>query len=194
MRIPFPFRRRPYSQRGQSLVETALVLPIFLWLIFGLIDGGRLVYSNSAVSQAAREGARVAAAEAAWVGITTSIDPSCVNTLADIGASNPGAHVCPPSIASLKNDVRRAVNRMDVTMGTITAVYLDCEPPTGTAPTGNWTSGNDCAGPTGGAIASKGWHVSVRVEYVYNSITPVISAVPALKTATLSGAATMTVD
>lgn len=48
-------RRRP---RGQALVEFALAIPIFVLLIFGLIDLGRLVYVNNAVAQAAREGAR----------------------------------------------------------------------------------------------------------------------------------------
>jgi Flp pilus assembly protein TadG len=43
---------------GQALVEFALVLPIFLLLLFGLIDVGRLVYTWNALNQAAREGAR----------------------------------------------------------------------------------------------------------------------------------------
>ncbi len=30
---------------GQALVEFALVLPIFMLMLFGLIDGGRYVYS-----------------------------------------------------------------------------------------------------------------------------------------------------
>lgn len=46
------------SEAGQSLVEFALVIPIFLLLLFGLFDVGRLVYVNNAISQAAREGAR----------------------------------------------------------------------------------------------------------------------------------------
>ncbi len=43
---------------GQSLVEFALVIPIFLLLLFGLFDVGRLVYVNNAVSEGAREAAR----------------------------------------------------------------------------------------------------------------------------------------
>ena len=46
------------STDGQSLVEFALAFPIFLLLLFGLIDIGRFVYTANAVSQAAREGAR----------------------------------------------------------------------------------------------------------------------------------------
>lgn len=52
-----PHRRRR-RQRGQSLVEFALVFPVFVMLVFGLIDLGRLVYVDNAIAQAAREGAR----------------------------------------------------------------------------------------------------------------------------------------
>jgi TadE-like protein len=44
--------------RGQALAEFALVVPIFLLLFFGVIDIGRVVYINNALSEAAREGAR----------------------------------------------------------------------------------------------------------------------------------------
>ena len=43
---------------GQALVEFALVLPIFLLLVPGLVDVGRLVYINNALAEGAREGAR----------------------------------------------------------------------------------------------------------------------------------------
>jgi Flp pilus assembly protein TadG len=49
--------------RGQALVEFALVLPIFLLLLFGLIDVGRYVYVSNAFNQAAREAARTGAVE-----------------------------------------------------------------------------------------------------------------------------------
>jgi hypothetical protein len=46
------------EHEGQALVEFALAVPIFLLLIFGLIDLGRAVYVNSAIAQAARDAAR----------------------------------------------------------------------------------------------------------------------------------------
>jgi Flp pilus assembly protein TadG len=46
--------------RGQSLVEFALILPILALLLFILFDFGRAVYAWTAVSNAAREGARLA--------------------------------------------------------------------------------------------------------------------------------------
>ena len=60
--------RRRTNQEGQGLVELAMVLPVFMLAVFGLFDVGRLVYVNSTLSQAAREGARVAATEAGWIG------------------------------------------------------------------------------------------------------------------------------
>jgi Flp pilus assembly protein TadG len=44
--------------RGQALVEFALILPIFVLLLVGLFDLGRVVFINNSVSEAAREGAR----------------------------------------------------------------------------------------------------------------------------------------
>lgn len=48
------------ADRGQSLVEFALLVPILILLIFGLFDFGRAIYAYNAVSNAAREGARIA--------------------------------------------------------------------------------------------------------------------------------------
>jgi Flp pilus assembly protein TadG len=45
--------------RGQSLVEFALVLPIFLLLMSGMLDLGLALYTNMTVANATREGARV---------------------------------------------------------------------------------------------------------------------------------------
>ncbi len=46
--------------RGQSLVEFALVIPLFLVMLFGIIDIGRVIWANDALANAAREGARFA--------------------------------------------------------------------------------------------------------------------------------------
>ena len=51
--------KRRGRQRGQSLAEFALVLIPFLLLLLGLFDLGRGIYTYNAVSQAAREIARV---------------------------------------------------------------------------------------------------------------------------------------
>jgi Flp pilus assembly protein TadG len=54
-------RRRGPAQRGQALLETALVLPVLLLLAFGVVGVGRVLQAQMAVSAVAREAARVAA-------------------------------------------------------------------------------------------------------------------------------------
>ncbi len=52
--------RLRHDRRGQSLVEFALILPIFILLLVGLFDFGRAIYGYNTISNAAREAARVA--------------------------------------------------------------------------------------------------------------------------------------
>lgn len=54
------FKRGRPARRGQSLVEFALVLPLFLLFIFGIVDLGRGVFAYNAIQNSAREGVRVA--------------------------------------------------------------------------------------------------------------------------------------
>ncbi len=46
--------------RGQSLVEFALIVPIFVLVLVGLFDVGRAVFAFNTINQAAREAARLA--------------------------------------------------------------------------------------------------------------------------------------
>src|SRR5215212_9843282 len=48
--------------RGQSLVEFALLLPVFLLFVSACLDLGRVFYANISLNNAAREGAMQAAA------------------------------------------------------------------------------------------------------------------------------------
>ena len=48
------------SQAGQAMVEMALVLPILVVLVGGILDFGWLFYNKISLNNAAREGARYA--------------------------------------------------------------------------------------------------------------------------------------
>jgi Flp pilus assembly protein TadG len=50
---------RTSRQRGQTLVEFSLALIPFLFLLLGVVDLGRGIYTNNGVAEAAREIARV---------------------------------------------------------------------------------------------------------------------------------------
>ncbi|GAB3490949.1 TadE/TadG family type IV pilus assembly protein [Flexivirga lutea] len=47
-------------ERGASIVEFAIVLPLLLLLIGGMVDFGRLFYTEVMLTNAAREGTRAA--------------------------------------------------------------------------------------------------------------------------------------
>lgn len=53
------------ARRGQTLVETALVLPLFLMVLFGIIIVGLGVFNQQQLTNAAREAARHAAIHSA---------------------------------------------------------------------------------------------------------------------------------
>ena len=57
--------RRPSGSdardRGAAAVEFALLLPVLLLIVFGIIDFGRALNAQITLTQAAREGARLAA-------------------------------------------------------------------------------------------------------------------------------------
>lgn len=55
------FHRFRKTEGGQALVEMALVLPILLLLVFGIVEFGRILNAKLIVSNASREGARYAA-------------------------------------------------------------------------------------------------------------------------------------
>jgi hypothetical protein len=48
------------GQRSQALIEFALVSPVLLLLLFGIIDIGRAIFYYDTINHAAREGARTA--------------------------------------------------------------------------------------------------------------------------------------
>ena len=52
--------RRSRSERGAVLVEAAISLPLLLLVVLGIIDFGRLFQRYEVLTNAAREGARVA--------------------------------------------------------------------------------------------------------------------------------------
>ena len=62
------------SQNGAATVEFAIVLPLLVILVFGIIDFGLLLYNKQVITNASREGARAGIARS-----TTSIEDVVAN-------------------------------------------------------------------------------------------------------------------
>jgi len=72
------WRKKLKSQKGQALVEMALVLPLLLILVFGIIEFGRIFSAGLVVTHSAREGARLGAVGSTDSAIETRVKNSAV--------------------------------------------------------------------------------------------------------------------
>lgn len=86
-------RRGHRRDRGQALVEFAIVMPIIALAVFGLLDLGRAIYTYNTLAQSARQGSRTAMVDqvegtikdqaiafGATLGLTTSDVDVCFKT------------------------------------------------------------------------------------------------------------------
>jgi Flp pilus assembly protein TadG len=89
--------RKNGRTEGQALVEFALVIPMFLALLFGVIDLGRVIWANDSLANAAREGARYASVHAGTPALTTSVSKADIRTYTQnfaIGGGDANVAVC----------------------------------------------------------------------------------------------------
>ena len=78
------FGKRMRGDAGQSLVELALIVPVFAVLILGAVELGQLVYAAIEVSEAARAGVAFGAQSAAASAQTAAIEQAAINDAADV--------------------------------------------------------------------------------------------------------------
>lgn len=94
------------TARGQALVETALVLPLLLFLAFGVLAVARITQARMEVSAVAREAARAAAmagtpggaldaatSRSQAVAVADHLDRRRLHVTADLGRFRPGGTV-----------------------------------------------------------------------------------------------------
>ncbi len=83
-----PTIRQNPPRRGAVIVEMALVLPIFLALVLGIIEFGRGLMVGQLVTNAAREGARKAILDGSTNSDITSTIQSFLATSANVSAGD----------------------------------------------------------------------------------------------------------
>ena len=65
-------------ERGSLIIEMALAMPVFLFLVAGALDLGMLYWVKHVVTNAAREGSRAAVKSVAGDGTTPNLTQSGV--------------------------------------------------------------------------------------------------------------------
>ena len=143
-------RRNPERSRGQTLVEFALIMPVFLMMTLGVVDGARIFSAYISITNAAREGALYAASGTnytKWCSTTTTVACPATFTSANQSAN-------PDNIA-----YRVQQESQGLTAANVKLFVPTCADASGTTVT---------CGPS--AV-----RVTVKVEYTMTLFVPVVS-------------------
>jgi Flp pilus assembly protein TadG len=142
-----PGVRRLREERGNNLVETALSLPIFFLVLFGIVQMGYAFYTYQCVANASREASR-------WASVRGST--SCSNT--------PNLTNCGATAANITSFVGGlGLPGLNGSLLTVTTSWL--VPSAATNPT--WST---CAATSG--CNKPGNQVQVTVAYPFNLAIP----------------------
>ena len=76
------------DRRGGMAVEFALVMPIFALLLFGIVEFGQVLWTQSALHFAVEEAARCATVDAANCGSVSAVQSFAVSRAAGLGLQN----------------------------------------------------------------------------------------------------------
>jgi Flp pilus assembly protein TadG len=151
---------RGRSRAGQSLVEMAMVLPVLAFLTFGLVDFGRAYYFQVSITNAAREGARVAILNI----YTGPQNPTCSN-------SNSYA-TCP--VQTDANIISAVNNELMYSAIAPTSITI-CPPHDSNSSTaGCPNTSNRVDNWTSGIATNQNYYVNVIVTYDFQLYTPLM--------------------
>ena len=157
-------------------MEFTLVAPLFLLIMFGAIDLGRLLYTYTAISSAARDGARTASLE-------TSLFSDCqiIQEVEAVGQGFPV--VMDPNSLVGDSDPNNPAGALQPSAPPPNVGYAYIWPAvaTGDPPDANCNSANQRG------VSQTVKHVAVEIQYHFVPVTPFIAGlVPNLTVKTIS--------
>jgi hypothetical protein len=171
------FRRSQRRERGQTLMEFALVLPVFMAMLMGITDVGRAIWATTSLNAAAREGARYAIVHGGTLSDPCPVGPPGPDSrfLGGVGLMEPDVSCIYPSPS--KQYIYDTVLAAAMAGGsnvTVTACY-----------------GAGCTGDIDTANNRRGTPITVTVTSQMNLVTPSFVGITSF---TLSGTSTMVVN
>jgi Flp pilus assembly protein TadG len=168
--------RGPRSRsRAQALVEFAVVIPVFLFLLMGIVDFGRVIWATTSLASAAREATRFAIVRGGSVTDACPVGPMGPDSPTVAASSS-----CPYPAPSKQSIINTAVGAATAGGSNLTVAVCYADPATGT-----------CSGDTDTGTNARGQTVTVVVTSSINLITPAILGVSSFS---ISGSSTMTVN
>ncbi|MEW5959564.1 MAG: TadE/TadG family type IV pilus assembly protein, partial [Chloroflexota bacterium] len=116
------------KNRGQGLTEFALILPVLLLLLLGIIEAGRVIWAYITVQTAAREAARYAIAGRPFLDSNNLTDETAVASICETGAPEPQSYLsgvspwlCEPTDRTL------AIQEVALNRGRTLAISQECK-------------------------------------------------------------------
>jgi Flp pilus assembly protein TadG len=145
---------------GQSLVEFALVLPLFLVILIGMVDVGRSIWANNSVANAAREAARYAIVHGGTRSNPCPVGPPITTGPTSQQTIIPPASASCPYPSPSKEGIKEAARAYAIAAGFPVTVQV--------------CYGSDCTGDTDitGATNARGTPVTVTVSGQVPMIVP----------------------
>jgi Flp pilus assembly protein TadG len=170
-------RRRLKSHRGQTMVEFALMTPFLLLFLFGIVDFGRALFIANELTNAAREGARVAVLSSNTCNtvVSSPSDPNCNSDFTGVtvcqAIRNEGQLVSTFSGCALTGPPDTSGTLPNpATTGTLDTAYVQITQSTdSTCP----STGSGGTVTTPRAIGNRA--VLVQIWYYYRTLTPIVS-------------------
>ncbi len=83
------------NRKGAAAVEFALIAPVFFLLVFGMIEFGRMIMVQQIVTNASREGARMAVLDGATTGGHDGVNTRVTDYLQEAGIKGASVTVNP---------------------------------------------------------------------------------------------------
>jgi Flp pilus assembly protein TadG len=116
-KLQAPTTEHAQSQKGNVLVEFALILPVFALLLFGMISFSVALYNKTVLTMASREGARAGAKYVAGQADNTSriTNAKAATTLATNSLISFGSVTSAPPSATIVNDILTVKANYDYT-------------------------------------------------------------------------------
>jgi Flp pilus assembly protein TadG len=152
------------GQRSQALVEFSLVAPVFLLVVFAAVDISRLLYTYTAISSAARDGARTAS-------LSGSAFSDC-QIIAEVESVGQGFHLqMDPNSVAGNSDPNNPSGGLQPTTPPPNVAYAYIWPAVATASPAD----THCNSPQQRAISPTVKHVAVEVQYHFTPLLPFVN-------------------
>jgi TadE-like protein len=172
-------RIRPGSRsRGQALVEFVVVIPVFLFLLLGIVDFGRVVWATTSLASAAREAARFAIVHGGSASDPCPVGPP--------GPDSLRTDMTPPTVVASPSCPYPAPSKRSIVDAATNAALAG-----GSSITVAVCYGTGCSGNTDTGTNVRGQPVTVVITSHVNLVAP---ALLGMSSFTLSGSSTMLVN